>query len=136
MNTRRVQRDIPRTPQSTNFSGGRGRVRILALGIRAFIDDLVSKDNYSTAAQNQGPSSVRIIPITPRREASVSMVERTIGAMTPSSVPADEDRASAVGLGEPEVVTILKEKRLQRSSGYIYIKIWKIIRSEDRRRKR
>ena len=102
MNTRRVQRDIPktpRTPQNTNIVGGRGRGRNTTLGRRTFIDNLVSRTNSSTISRHQG-SSIRRSPINPRVEASVSIVENTGKAVTPSGVPAEEDIVSAVGAGD------------------------------------
>ena len=88
MNMRRVQRDIPitpRTPQNTNIVGGRGHGRNPTLGRRTFIDDLVARANSSIGSWHQG-SSMKRSPITPWVEASVSTVENTGGAMTPSSV--------------------------------------------------
>ena len=55
MNTRRVHRDIPktpRTPQNTNIAGGRGHGQNPGLGRRKFIDDLVSRTNSSTGAHH------------------------------------------------------------------------------------
>ena len=110
MNTRIVQHDIPRlprTPHNTNFAGGRGDGSSPTLGTRTLIDDLVSRDNSSMEACHQGPSSIRRIPVTPRLEASVSTVEKTVGATTPFGVPVEEnpgDRGSSVGVGGPEEV--------------------------------
>ena len=104
MNTRRVQRDIPktpRTPQNTNFAGGRGRGGSPTLGRRTFIDDLVDRANSSTKAWNWGSSSVRRGPVTPRLGASVSTVENTREVVTPSGVTADRDRGNDVGGGDP-----------------------------------
>ena len=105
MNMRRNQQDIPRSPQNTNLAGGRGHGCRPRLGRRTFIDYLVSMDHSSTGARNQGPSSIRRSHVSPRMEASLSMVEKTIGATTQYSVTMDEilgDRGSFVGLGGPE----------------------------------
>ena len=71
---------------------------------RTFIEDLVSRANSSTRARHQGPSSIRRILVTTRLEASVSMVEKIREVATTSGVPMDEDRASAMEVGEPKVV--------------------------------
>ena len=90
MNTRGTQWDIPKTPQNTNLERGRSHGCIPGSRINTFIDELVSMVNSSTGAQNQGPSSVRRSPDSPRMEASVSTVERTVGAVTPYGVPMEE----------------------------------------------
>ena len=121
MNTRRTQWDIPRTPQNTNLASGRGCGYIPSLGRNKFVDELISRVNYSTRARNQGPSLVRRIPISPRMEASITM-EILVGAATPFGVPLDGtpgDRGSFVGVGGPEEVyridceEFAKEKWLQ-----------------------
>ena len=89
MNTRITQWDIPRTPQNTNLEGGRGRGCSPSLGRKTFINELISRSNSSIGAQNQGPSSLRRCLVSPRMETSVSMVETTIGDVTPSSVPVE-----------------------------------------------
>ena len=73
------------------------------MGRRTFIDDLVAKTNSSTGARYQG-SSVKIIPITPRVEASVSTAENTRGVATPLGVPAEEGRISVVGESDQEAI--------------------------------
>ena len=50
MNTRRTQRDIPKTPQNTNLAGGKGRGCSLGFGINTFVDELVFRVNSSTGA--------------------------------------------------------------------------------------
>ena len=73
------------------------------LGRRKFIDDMVTRTNSSIVAHHQG-SVVRRILVTPRVEALVSIVENTGEVVTPSGVPADEDKVSVVGAGDREVV--------------------------------
>ena len=90
MNMRRTQWGIPITPQNTNLEGGIGRGCSPGLGRKTFIDELVSRVNYSTGARNQGTSSMKRIHVSPRMEASVSTVERTVGAVTPYGVPMEE----------------------------------------------
>ena len=99
MNTRRVQRDIPinpKTQQNTNIVGGQGRERNPALGRRESIDNLVDRTNSSTGARHQ-ETPIRRTPVTPGVAASVSIVENTGGAATPSGILAEEDRVSTVG---------------------------------------
>ena len=99
MNTRRVQHDhliYPRTPQNTNVAGGRGYGRGPKLGIRTFIDDLVDRMNSSTRARYQ-ETPIRRSLVTLGVAASVSIVENTQGATTPSDIPTKEDRVSTVG---------------------------------------
>ena len=103
MNTRRVQRDIPRIPENTNFAGGRGCGSNPTLGRRKFIDDFVSRTNSSTGAHHQG-SYVKRIPFTPRVEASISIVDNIRGDATPSGIPMDEYRVTVVGEGDREVI--------------------------------
>ena len=115
MNTRRTQQDIPRTPKNTNLAGGRGCGSIPALGRRTFIDELVTRSNSSIGSSDQELSSVRRIPISPRVEASVSKVEKTVGSATPSTVPVEGIlgyRSSYVGAGGPEVVYHIDEKEV------------------------
>ena len=115
MNRRRAQHDISRTlgtPQNSKFAGGRGRGNNPSLGRRTFIGDLVDMANSSTGAHHQGPSSVQISSVTPRLEASVSMVEKTREVVTPSGVPVDRDRANVVGGGELQVVYHIDEKEV------------------------
>ena len=117
MNKRRTQRDIPRTLQNTNLAGGRGRGCSPCLGIKTFNDELVSMVNYSIGAQNQGPSSMRRSPVSPRLEASLSTVERTMRAATPSSIRVEGtlgDRGSSVGLGGPDEVYQIDREELKK----------------------
>ena len=122
MNTRGTQWDNPITPRDTNLAGGRGRGSNPALRRRKFIDDLVARDNSSTEARNQGPSSVKRSLVTPRLEASVSTVEKTIGSATVSGVPEEgipRDKGSSMGASGSEVVyhidgkEVTKEEWLQ-----------------------
>ena len=89
MNTRRNQWEIPRTPQNTNLENGSGLGYSLGLGRKTFIDELIAKVYSSTGAQYIGPSSMRRILVSPRLKASVSTVDISIGAATPSSVPVE-----------------------------------------------
>ena len=106
MNIRRVQHDHrinPRTPQNSNIAGGRGRGRNPALGRRKFIDDLVDRTNSSTGARYQ-ETHIRRIPITIGVVASVSTVENTRGATTPSDTPMEEDRVSNAGWADLDLI--------------------------------
>ena len=89
MNTRRNQWEIPRTPQNTNLENGSGLGYSLGLGRKTFIDELIAKVYSSTGAQYRGPSSMRRSLVSPRLKASVSTVDISIGAATPSSVPVE-----------------------------------------------
>ena len=112
MNTRRVQCDHlinPRTPQNTNVAGVRGRGRNTALGRRTFIDDLVDRTNSSTGALHQ-ETPIRRSPVTPGLAASVSIVENTRGAATPSDIPAEEDRVSTAGLADRDLIYHINRK--------------------------
>ena len=73
------------------------------MGRITFIDDLVSRTNSSTVAHHQG-SSVRRSPIIPRVEASVSTVENTEEVVTPSGVPAKEDKVSTTGSADRDLI--------------------------------
>ena len=68
MNTRRTQRDIPRTTQNTNLAGGRGHGCSPGLGRKTSVDELISMVNSSTGARNQGPSYVRRNHVYPRMD--------------------------------------------------------------------
>ena len=81
------------------------------MGRRKFIDDPVATTNSSIRALHQG-SSVRRIPITPRVEASVSIVENTGGAATPSGVSTEEERVSVVGAGDRDVIYHINGKEV------------------------
>ena len=84
------------------MASGRGHGCSLGLARKEFLDELVSRVNYSTGVRNQGPSYVRRIPLSLRMEASISTVERTVGFATPSGIPVEGnigDRGIYVGLG-------------------------------------
>ena len=66
------------------------------MGRRTFIDDLVDRTNSSTRARYQ-ETPIRKSPANPGVPASGSTVENTQAAATPSSIPAEEDRVSAIG---------------------------------------
>ena len=94
---------IPRTPHNTNVAGGRGHGWNPTLGRRTFIDDLVDRTNSSAGARYQETPIIRI-PVTPRVAASVSTMENTRGAATPSDIPAEEDRVSTTGLADQYLI--------------------------------
>ena len=105
-NTIRVQRDHiinPRTSQNTNVSGGRGRGRNIALGIRTFIDNLVDRTNSSTGAHHQ-ETPIRRISVTPGVATSVSTVENIGGDATPSDISAEEDRVNTAGSANRDLI--------------------------------
>ena len=89
------------------MEGGRGRGFSPGLGRKTFLDELIAMVNYSTGDQNQGPSFVIRSLVSPRMEASVSTVKRSVGAVTPSGVLVEgnpRDRGSSMGLGGPKEV--------------------------------
>ena len=72
------------------MAGGRGCGCSPGLGRNTSVDELVFRVNSSIGYRNQGPSSVRRSPVSPRLEALVSMMERTVGTATPSGVHVEE----------------------------------------------
>ena len=112
MNTRRVQRDIPinpRTPHNTNIAGGRGHGQNPSLGRRTFINDLVDRTNSSTGTRHQ-ESPIRRSLVTPGVAASVSIVENTGEAATPSSIHMEEDRVSTAGSANQDLIYHINRK--------------------------
>ena len=91
------------------------------MGRRTFIDDIVGRAKCSTGSQCQGSSYVIRGPITPRFEASVSMVENKREVVTPSGVPIDTDRAIVVGGGETEVVYHIVMKEVTKEE---WLQLW------------
>ena len=79
------------------------------MGRRTFIDDLVDRTNYSTGDHHQ-EIAIRRSPVTPRVATSVSTVKNTEGAVTPSDIPAEEDRVSTVGLADRDLIYHINRK--------------------------
>ena len=79
------------------------------MGRRTFIEDLVGRNNFSTKARYQ-ETPIRRNPVTPGLTASVSTVENTQGAATPSDIPAEEDRVSTAGLADRDLIYHINRK--------------------------
>lgn len=104
MNTIRIQQE---TPRNTNLAIGRGHGHNRHLPRKKFINGFFSKDDSSTGYLYQTSSSVRRFQVLLRRESLVSIVERPVGATTPSGGPAKrslEDRGSSIREGGLEEV--------------------------------
>ena len=73
------------------------------MGRRTFIDDLVDRTNSSTGDRYQ-ERPIRRSPVTPGVATSVSTVENTRGAATPSDTPAEEDKVSTAGSADRDLI--------------------------------
>ena len=81
------------------------------MGRRTFIDDLVDRINSSTRARHQ-ETPIRRTPVTPVVATSVSTVENTRGAATPSDIPAKEDKVSIAGSADRDLIYHINGKVL------------------------